>query len=94
VLLSFSEHTGYNTAYIISSLATIILISIYSSTFFNQKKLVYMFTILLLIFYSFIYVIILQQDFSLLLGSVALFLIIGAVMYFSRNVRWYKNLEP
>jgi inner membrane protein len=91
LLLSFSEHVGYNLAYIISSLATVALISAYSTTFFDHKKLVILFSGLLLVFYLFIYVIILQQDFSLLLGSIGLFLIIGTLMYFSRKVRWYTD---
>jgi inner membrane protein len=91
LLLSFSEHVGYNVAYIISSLATVILISFYSSTFFKNKKMAVLFSMLLVVFYTFIYVIILQQDFSLLLGSIGLFLIIGTLMYFSRKVKWYKD---
>jgi inner membrane protein len=91
LLLSFSEHVGYNLAYIISSLATVGLITAYSTTFFTQPRLVALFSALLMLFYVFIYVIILQQDYSLLLGSVGLFLIIGTLMYFSRNVRWYNE---
>jgi inner membrane protein len=89
LLLSFSEHIGYDMAYIISSIATVALISLYSTTFFRNTKLVVLFTALLVLFYTFIYVIILQQDFSLLLGSIGLFLIIGSLMYFSRKVNWY-----
>jgi inner membrane protein len=89
LLLSFSEHIGYDMAYIISSIATVALISLYSTTFFRNTKLVVLFTALLVLFYTFIYVIILQQDFSLLLGSIGLFLIIGSLMYFSRKVSWY-----
>jgi inner membrane protein len=91
LLLSFSEHLGYNIAYIISSLLTVILITLYSSTFFSNTRLVILLGILLAVFYVFIYVIILQQDFSLLLGSLGLFLIIGTLMYFSRKVKWYKE---
>lgn len=91
-LLSFSEHVGYNLAYIISSLATVGLISAYSTTFFNHFKLAALFSALLLVFYLFIYIIILQQDFSLLLGSIGLFVIVGTLMYFSRKVRWYKEI--
>ncbi len=91
LLLSFSEHLGYNISYIISSLATVTLIGLYSTTFLRTRKLSYLFTILLVIFYAFIYVIILQQDFSLLLGSIGLFLIVGLVMYFSRKINWYKE---
>lgn len=93
LLLSLSEHIGYNYAYMTASLATVILISLYSTTFFKKARLVFLFTLLLLIFYTFIFVIILQQDFSLLLGSVGLFLIISSLMYFSRKVKWYEEEE-
>jgi len=43
------------------------------------------------IFYSFIFVIILQQDYALLIGSIGLFLVVAALMYFSRKVVWYKE---
>ena len=52
-----------------------------------------LFTSLLVIFYTFIFIIILQQDFSLLLGSVGLFLIVAALMYFSRKIEWYKTTQ-
>ena len=91
LLLSFSEHVGYNIAYIAASLATVILISLYSISFFRNTKLTLLFSLLLMIFYAFIFVIILQQDFSLLLGSIGLFVIVGFLMYFSRKVRWYNE---
>lgn len=90
LLLSFSEHIGYNLAYIIASVATVLLIGLYSTTFFT-KRLALVFSTLIVIFYAFIYIIILQQDFSLLLGSIGLFIIIGTLMYFSRKVKWYKD---
>jgi inner membrane protein len=91
LLLSFSEHVGYDVAYLISSIATVALISVYATTFFSNRKLSILFTILLVVFYAFVYIIILQQDFSLLLGSVGLFLIVGTLMYFSRKVNWYQQ---
>jgi inner membrane protein len=91
LLLSFSEHIGFNLAYIISSVATIVLVGLYSTSFLKTGKLTALFTALLAIFYLFIYVIILQQDFSLLFGSIGLFVIIGALMFFSRKITWYKE---
>ncbi len=82
LLLSVSEHLGYDWAYLIASLSTVALIGLYSKTFL-KKNLMILFTLLLAIFYTFIFVIILQQDFSLLLGSIGLFVIIGLLMYFS-----------
>jgi inner membrane protein len=93
LLLSFSEQIGYNAAYAIASISTVVLISLYSKSFFKDKGLVALFTSLLVVFYTFIFVIILQQDFSLIIGSVGLFLIVGALMYFSRKVSWYKEAQ-
>src|SRR5260221_275480 len=89
LLLSLSEQVGYNVAYAIASIATVTLICFYSFTFLTSRMLVALFTGLLLIFYSFIFIIVLQQDFSLLIGSIGLFLIVAALMYFARKVNWY-----
>lgn len=91
LLLSFSEHLGYNLAYGVATLATVTLISLYARSFLPERKLVIAFASLLTFFYLFIFVIIQLQDFSLLLGSVGLFLIVGAIMYFSKNIRWYQD---
>lgn len=91
LLLSLSEQVGYNIAYWIASISTVGLISFYSVSFLKSKGLIALFTTLLVIFYLFIFVIILQQDFSLLIGSIGLFMIVGALMYFSRKVSWYKE---
>ena len=89
LLLSFSEHLGYNLAYLVSTVATVALITLYSITYLRDKKVIVLFSALLTFFYGFIFVIIQLQDYSLLLGSIGLFMIIASLMYFSRNVKWY-----
>lgn len=91
LLLSLSEHVGYNNAYLIASVATITLITAYSASFLHGRKLVTLLGLLLTLFYAFIYVIIQEQDYSLLLGSIGLFMIIACTMYFSRKVKWYDD---
>lgn len=91
LLLSLSEHLGYNTAYAIASLATVALLVLYSISFLQRKSLVVLFGLLMSIFYTFIFVLIQAEDFSLLIGSIGLFLIISSIMYFSRNIKWYKE---
>jgi len=91
LLISFSEQVGYNFAYWIATVSTVGLISFYSFSFLQSRQLVALFTSLLIIFYSFIFIIVLQQDFSLLLGSIGLFLIVGSLMYFARKVKWYHE---
>jgi inner membrane protein len=93
LLLSFSEHVGYNSAYAIASLATVTLLTLYSTTFLRQRSLIVLFSLLMTIFYTFIFVIIQAEDFSLLIGSLGLFLIISVIMYFSRNIKWYKETQ-
>lgn len=90
LLLSISEQVSYNLAYWIATGLTVILISLYSKTFLKQTSLVIMLTLMMGIFYSFIFVIILQQDLSLLIGSIGLFIVVATLMYFSRKVTWYK----
>ncbi|MBS1544568.1 MAG: cell envelope integrity protein CreD [Bacteroidetes bacterium] len=95
LLISLSEQVGYNAAYWVSTLATVGLVGAYSLSFMEERRLTALLISLMLVFYAFIFVIILQQDFSLLLGSIGLFIIIGAMMYFSRTIKWYdEGREP
>ena len=90
LLLSFSEHIGYNLAYVASSIAQWSDKSL-RNDIPTRQRLGILFMSLLVIFYSFVFIIILQQDFSLLLGSMGLFLIISLLMYFSRKINWYRE---
>ncbi len=90
LLLSFSEQVGYNWAYLIASMATIVLVSVFIASLLKNKKPAVLFAIILAIFYAFIYVIIQLEDMALLIGSIALFVIVGVLMYFSRKINWDK----
>lgn len=89
LLLSISEQVGYNTAYMIASIATTVLVTLYASSFLKRKSIMALFSGLMVCFYIFIFIIIQAEDFSLLIGSIGLFMIIGLLMYFSRNINWY-----
>ncbi len=91
LLLSISEHWGYTPAYIVAAVATIVLLTLYSSSFLRSRTLVALFSGLMTTFYVFIFVIIQAEDLSLLIGSIGLFVIIAVVMYFSRNIKWYND---
>ena len=43
-------------------------------------------------FYGFMYVILQLQDYSLLLGNIALFIILAAIMFFTRKINWFDAL--
>jgi inner membrane protein len=91
LLLSFSEQIGYNLAYLIASVATITLIAIFIASLLKNKLAALLFAAILALFYVFIFVIIQLEDLALLIGSIALFIIISALMYFSRKINWDKQ---
>lgn len=91
LLLSISEQLGFNTAYWIATLATVTLVSLYARSFLRKFQHVTLFSLMLTVFYAFIFVIIFQQDLSLLIGSIGLFIVVGLLMYFSRRIVWYKE---
>lgn len=94
LLLSISEYINYNWAFLISAIATLSLIAGYVLAILKSKKLTFFIVGLLGILYLFIFVIIQLQDYALLVGSIGLFTILAAVMYFSRKIDWYSlNLK-
>ena len=90
LLLSLSEHFGFNTAYFISSWAIIGLIGTYSSTILETKFLALILSVILCAIFGFIYTILQLEDFALLAGSIGLLLVLASVMYYSRNIDWSK----
>jgi len=90
LLLSFSEQVGYNMAYLIASVSTIALISVFISSLLKNGRAALLFAFILAVFYAFIFVIIQLEDLALMVGSIALFIIIAVLMYFSRKINWDK----
>ncbi|TGL86234.1 cell envelope integrity protein CreD [Leptospira congkakensis] len=88
--LSFSEHFGFLPAYILSSLAVTGLIGYYAINVLKNQKKGLITASYYLVLYSFLYVILASEEQALLLGSLALFMVLAAVMHFTRKVDWYQ----
>jgi inner membrane protein len=88
LLLSFSEYTGFNTAYIISTLATVGLIGWFVKGILQSSRLTTILSSLLILMYSYIFTILQLQDYSLILGSIGLFLTLAVIMHFSKKIKW------
>ena len=94
LLLALSEHLRFNLAFIISAVATLLLIAGYVRAILNSARLTLLISGILALLYTFIFVLIQLQDYALLIGSIGLFVILGLVMYFSRKINWYElNLK-
>lgn len=88
LLISITEHSSFTQAYIIAGSAVVVMIGLYSYSILKNIKFPVFVTTALAALYTFIYVIIQLEDYALLVGSIGLFLILGAVMYFSRKIDW------
>ncbi len=90
LLLSISEIASFDLAYFVAASATILLITVYVHSHFQQAKTAAYFTLLLSLLYGFIFVLLRLEDTALLVGSIGLFIILAIVMYVSRRINWYQ----
>lgn len=90
LLISITEHSTFSFAYTIAGIAVVAMITIYSISILKNKKFPLFIGVALSVLYTFIYVIIQMEDYALLVGSIGLFFILGAVMYFSRKIDWSR----
>ena len=90
LLVSISEHSNFNFAYAISTIAIVTMITLYSLSVFKLRKLSILLVATLVGIYGFLFVTLQLVDYALLMGSIGLTLILGATMYFTRNINWYN----
>jgi len=88
LLLSISEYTGFNIAYLVAGVATIGLVTWFVGSIMKSSKLAAFIGFVLAVVYGYIFSIIQLQDYALLMGSVGLFLALAIIMYFSRKLQW------
>jgi inner membrane protein len=88
LLLSFSEYIGFNLSYVIASICTIGLIAWFSHGILGSKRLALILAAILVLMYTYLFTILQLQDYSLLLGSIGLFITLAVVMQFSKKIKW------
>ena len=93
LLLAISEYFTFDLAYLISSLLVILLISLYVISVYKSLRIGGLIFSALIVFYGFMYTILLLQDYSLLIGNIALFVLLASVMFFTRKINWFDVLN-
>lgn len=88
LLLSFSEYTGFNIAYVIATAATIGLIAWFIKGILKSGKFSTILSLVLVLVYSYVFTILQLQDYALLLGSIGLFIMLAIIMHYSRRIQW------
>lgn len=94
LLVSISEHSSFNFAYLISTLTIISIITLYSISVFKKIKFSMILTCALIGIYGFLFVTLQLTDYALLMVSIGLTIILAITMYSTRNINWYRlNFE-
>ena len=90
LFLSISEHTSFLVSYLVSSAATVSMITGYSMAILRERRRGGIIAGLLVCLYGYMFTLLQNQDYALLLGALALFLVLALVMYITRNIDWYS----
>lgn len=88
LLLSISEYISFNLAYSIAAACTIGLIAWFVRSLLASGKLTVLLASILVLLYGYVFTILQLQDYSLLLGSIGLFITLAVVMHFSKRFQW------
>jgi len=92
LLLSLSEKIGFDLAFLFSGGATVALQSVNANWVFVSRLQGIRALVTFSLLYVLIYLLLRLEDDALLIGAIASFLTVAAVMYFTRRIDWYSSL--
>jgi inner membrane protein len=90
LLLALSEHIGFNLAYLTASVATVMLIGSFIKSITKDQKSALLLSSILTLFYLFIYILMQLRDYSLIAGTIGIFIILAILMRVSTKINWYQ----
>ncbi|MEW7007622.1 cell envelope integrity protein CreD [Lentilitoribacter sp. EG35] len=88
LLLALAEHIGFEFAYLIAATATTALVSWYVGTTLKSKNAMWLLTAIIGMTYAIMYLILKEDKYALLIGSIIAFAAIAVTMYATRNIDW------
>ena len=86
--LSLAEHIGFLWAYSIASFMVCTLVAGYCKTVLQTGGRAAIVGGVLSLLYAYLYMLLVNQGYALLAGSMGLFGVLAAVMYLTRHVDW------
>jgi inner membrane protein len=92
LLLSLAERIGFDWAFLAAGGATVLLLSVNAHWIFASRTQGWRALAVFSILYLFIYLLLRLEDNALLVGAMASFLAVAAVMYLTRKIDWYKSV--
>ena len=88
LVLSLAEHLGFGLAYVLASASTVVLLVGYSLSVLGKPRGAALMAVILGLLYGYLYILLRNQDYALLVGSLGLFLALAVTMYLTRHLDW------
>ena len=89
--LSLSEHLGFPVAYAGASSAVIAMVAAFCCIALGLVSRAFVVTGGVGLLYGYLYVLLMNEDYALVIGSIGLFAILAAIMFATRRVDWYAE---
>ncbi|MEX2587451.1 MAG: cell envelope integrity protein CreD [Actinomycetota bacterium] len=88
--LSLAEHLGFAAAYGLASLAVVGMVAGYAWVIFHRLRRTATVAGAVAGLYGYLYILLSNEDYALLMGSIGLFAILGGIMFATRRVEWSR----
>ncbi|HKE93222.1 MAG TPA: cell envelope integrity protein CreD [Povalibacter sp.] len=90
LLIALSEHISFAVAYVTAASGLVVLIGTYLAGALHSHRRGIIAGGMMTVVYGLLYVLVLSEDYALLLGAVILFAALAAVMLATRKIDWYR----
>ncbi len=94
LLLSLAERIGFDWGFLLAGASTVLLLSSNTNWIFKSRPQGFRALAVFSLLYVFIYLLLRLEDNALLVGALASFLAVAAVMYLTRKIDWYSSITP
>lgn len=91
LLTALGEHIGFNLAYLVSSVATIGLLTVFFRSLLKKRWMVILISGLLTALYVFIFFLLAMKDYAFLVGNIGLFVLLAVLMMVSARYRLFRE---
>ncbi len=87
--LSLSEHIGFGWAYAVATVAIVGQVTAYSASVLGTRRRAAALGGLVATLYGYLFVVLVNEDYALLIGSIGVFVLLALIMTLTRHVDWF-----
>ena len=87
--LALAEHIGFGPAYLVATLLIVSLVAAYSVTVMRRIRRAVCIAGVVTVLYAYLYMLLVNEDYALLVGAIGLFVALALVMFITSRVDWY-----